>query len=172
MGTTDPTDMGTDTGKDAGDDVGRDAGQDMGASPCTEQPNEGSPPTDTCQHGGAGWIAWKWVAPRDMSVDEIQIHTDEGNGALLADDGDSPGAELFSGPLSDPDNGGWRTFSADASVPVVQGTTYWIGEDVTFCSTVEDGDEPAYYTADVLTGPWSGPYTAHPFTARIAGTCR
>lgn len=161
-----------DAGDDAGDDTTEDAGTDASVTACTEQPNEGSSPADTCQHGAADWIVWKWVASADMTVDQIALHTSsEGSGALLDDSSGSPGDTLFSGALSAADADGWRSFTADAPVGITAGTTYWIGEKVTVCSTVMEGTEFDYYTADVLAGPWSGPFNAHPFTARVSGTC-
>lgn len=167
------TDMGqTDMAQtDMGSMSDADGGADAGLTACTEAPNGDSPPTDTCTHGAADWIAWRWVAPRDMEVQTIRMHTDEGFGAFFADATEKPGAVLFEGALSAADADGWREFTAPTPVSVTQGATYWIGEDVSTCSTAENGNEWEYYTSDSTSGPWSGPFTGHPFTARLVGRC-
>jgi hypothetical protein len=169
MGTPDAaTDLG---GPDQGD-VGVDASPDAASIACTKSPNGSSPPTDTCMHGAAQWLAWEWIPDENMTITELRLHTDEGFGALLADDGTGkPGAVLQEGVLSDADPDGWRTLTFGVPTAVTAATQYWIGEDVLTCSTAEDGTEFTYYSADTTAGPWNGPLNAHPFTAQIEGTC-
>ncbi len=163
-------DASMDAGDDAGMDMAEDTGPDMTAMACTKEPNAGSPPATTCLHGAADWLAWQWVVDEEMTVSEIQMHTDEGSVALFADDNTRPGTTLFEGLLSDADADGWRTLTIDPPITITAGT-YWLGENVGVCSTVENGTEFAYFTSNSSSGPWSGPFMAHPFTARIAGSC-
>ena len=167
MGVPDATDMGVDML-----DTSPDAQADAAPPLCAKSPNGDSPPTDTCMHGAADWLAWEWIPDEDMTITELRLHTDEGFGALLADDGTGrPGAVIVEGALSDANADGWRTLPFPTPASVTSGTRYWIGEDVLTCSTAEDGVEFTYYSADSTAGPWNGPFMAHPFTAQIAGTC-
>jgi len=157
-------------GMDAADDGGTDGGMDVSTA-CMAGQNLEYAPDDTCQHGAAVWIAWKWEPTDDISVEELQLHTDDGDAALLDDDGGQPGQLLAQGTLSAADADGWRSISLSPPVSVTAGSTYWIAEDVAVCSTAVDGIEFEYYTADQLSGPWDGSFTGHSWTSKVSGTC-
>ena len=108
-----------------------------------------------------------------MVVSAIEIHTGEGELALLADGRDRPGSVVARGTLSEADREGWR--SADlGGVPVIGGARYWIAERTPDCSLASRGTAIRYYGGfRGLDGPWEGPYESdtHNWLSRIRGSC-
>jgi hypothetical protein len=139
---------------------------------CGDNQND-FPPAGNCLQG-AQWIAWKYVPSCSFNVTRIELHSDNGNVALLADANDFPGATLFEGPLGAPDAQGWIGSDVAPPIALTGGATYWLAENVGVCSTATGGTPPTYYGSfNTLAGPWEGPYmdNFNIFTAHIIGEC-
>jgi hypothetical protein len=131
------------------------------------------PTGDNCFQGAA-WIAWKYVPTCGFNVTRIELHSDMGNVALLADSNGFPGATLFQGQLSQPDPEGWIGANVMPPLALTGGQTYWIAENVSLCSIAQQGLGTAqqyYGSFNTLAGPWEGPYMGEAWTARIIGEC-
>ena len=130
------------------------------------------PPANNCSQG-AVWIAWEYVPGCSFNMTRLEIHTDPGNVALLADANDAPGAVIFQGPLGAPDAQGWRGADVVPPKPLVGGQKYWIAENVGQCSTTSAGTAQPYYGSfGNLSGPWDGPFQGgNIWTSHVIGEC-
>jgi hypothetical protein len=164
----DPQNCGT-CGHDCGSGV---CSQGVCQAPacCGENVND-FPPVDSCNHG-VTWLAWQYVPACSFTANRIEIHSNAGSVALLADAGGKPGATLFEGALSPSTQAGWLGATVTPPVPITSGQTYWIGEATETCSIASQGTEQQpYYGGGSLAGPWDGPYTQYFWTAHVESTC-
>lgn len=137
---------------------------------CCGDDQNPNPPSNNCFQGAA-WIAWQYVPTCGFNVTRIELHTNAGSVALLADNGGKPGATLFQGVLGPPDPQGWLGADVSPPIAVTGGTVYWIAEAVGTCSIASSGTTPPYYGGQSLNGPWDGPYMGHNWTSHVKGEC-
>jgi hypothetical protein len=130
-----------------------------------------NPPDNNCSQGAA-WIAWEYVPSCGFNVTRLELHTDGGSVALLADAGNFPGPLLFQGVLGAPDASGFLGADVNPPIALVGGQKYWLAEAVGICSIAANGSAPTYYGSfGDLSGPWSGPFNGHAWTAHVVGEC-
>lgn len=138
--------------------------------PCCGDNLNPFPPDDNCFQG-VKWIVWKYDPGCSYNLTKLQLHTDAGAVALLADNNNFPGATLFQGPLSNPDPQGFLTATVNPPLAIDGAQTYWIAEGVGKCSIATQGDMVPYYGGDTLNGPWMGPFMGHHWLAHAVGQC-
>ena len=147
---------------------------------CRQTLNDGFP-TDTNCFFGARYAAFELIPSCDIAVTRIELHTDFGDVAVLADalvgDAPGPGARIAQSALDEPLPGGWRAADFEPPVRLTRGQRIWITQVMSgMCSIVAGGTPiPFYGSFGSLEGPWEGPWTdgsTHPFTARLYGDCR
>jgi hypothetical protein len=106
-----------------------------------------------------------------FNLTQLELHTDGGSVALLADANNLPGATLFQGPLGNPDPQGFLKAAVNPPIAITGGQTYWLAEGVGKCSIASQGAMMPYYGGDTLNGPWMGPFMGHQWTAHAVGQC-
>jgi hypothetical protein len=128
------------------------------------------PPSVNCTHG-VDWLAWDHIASCTYELATIGYHT-EGELAVLADDHGRPGAVRYRGRLI-PDGDGWSTFTLSPPMHVTAGERIWLAEHASQCSIASDGRVQNEWASQSSSpsGPWDGPYAAHPYTARFIAAC-
>jgi len=157
------------------DDPSPSAVQSYGA--CGDGVNISSPPANNCAGLGA---AFEYVPEIDVAIERIELHTDAATIGFLDSDPacDRPGKVLFLGQTDTQGTTlGWRGAFVNPVIGVKAGHKYFVwqgpaqGQTNTACSIAETGVEVREYTAPDPNGPWDGPFSGLPWTARLDGLC-
>jgi hypothetical protein len=138
---------------------------------CGDEVND-YPPILTCDQVG-NWIAFEYVPDCDYVLARIELHTNQGTVALLADNAGQPGAILFQGTLDGTVGTAWR--GADTpSIALTGGQTYWVVQDAGPCSVTNLGTFQNSWSSinGGLAGPWTGPWNFWQYTAHLIGDCQ
>ena len=145
------------------------SGGDGGGRCCGDEQNTDHPPSTNCS---GITIAWQYIPSCDFAVSRIELHKSAGTVALLDHAGSQPGATLWSAELPSSPTGDPAWNGADVVPPIAlrAGHIYFIEESAGTCSIATDGIEYPYYGLG-SDGSWDGPYTWHPWTSHVIGTC-
>jgi Stigma-specific protein, Stig1 len=117
------------------------------------------------------WIAWELAPECYLQAQSITLALPYGSAAILADDGNVPGAVLAVAQLDLAGADGWTTGVLSPPVSLILGHRYWLASNSYTASMTDDGFEYDYYSSTSLHGPWSGPKGPRPFTSRVNGVC-
>jgi hypothetical protein len=143
---------------------------------CQETTNTGTP-LDVTATQGAQWLAWQLPVFGTLTlVDQVELHDNGGDIALLDDDGaGAPGALVEEASGAYQGSIGWRTVTFAATVSLHPGQTYWLAHSNAnggYSLSVDDmGTLWPYFGGGSLSGPWQGPYMQYYFDVRLEGPC-
>lgn len=126
-------------------------------------------PTSDCGGDQVDWFATPYTPTADITVDRVEAFMQQGNVALLASSGATPGAVLFVGSVGTSTQKTWLGANVNPPVFLQGGTLYYVGFQGD-CSFAANGPEPVEYMASSVDGPWHDQGTDN-WTARLIGMC-
>ena len=115
----------------------------------------------SCSTSDTLWFAYPFRPKAEMSVTQISVHTDGGDG---------PGLPLFVGALPDRSSAIWRAATITPALHLAGGKLYYLAARSSLCSQTIGGVELTEYMSTTVGGPWEVPGVGS-FTARLEGSC-